>query len=91
MLQYAVAMWFGFALALYLLPLMETGSDFCRRGVHCDLLPSPHQPAALVESVQGPESTDAASETAGQRGRPLALLRITCLRGLFSHSCRSMN
>lgn len=91
MLRYAVAMWLGFALAQYLLPIMVTGSDFCRRGVHCNLSPSLHPPGALVGSVRDAASVGAASRTEGQRCRAPALMRIKRLRRVSSHLCRSVD
>ncbi|SMR83035.1 hypothetical protein SAMN05518671_2379 [Stenotrophomonas lactitubi] len=85
---YAVAIWFGFALALYLLPLIETGSDFCRRGVHCDLPQLHlHSTASLgEESSAGSDVPDPLDH--GARGR-LPLLRASTIRGSSPfHPCR---
>lgn len=88
LMGYVMATWFGFALALYLLPIIETGSDFCRRGVHCDLS-TPHFHSRTPSSqAPGGESEVPIPVSQSTRGHRYMPARFNCLRGQPSHPCR---
>ncbi|GEM_PF-5802486 len=88
---YVAALWFGFALALYLLPLIETGSDFCRRGVHCDLTPPHLQSTAALGEASSAESDVPVPLNQGAGGRLTLQGRFKCLRTQPSHPCRILH
>lgn len=74
-LGYAVAVWFGFALALYLLPAMVTAGDFCRRGLHCE--------AGAEHGAAHARHTPAANGT-------FVVRRVVQVCSALSHDCRHL-